>query len=224
MSRHHRGGYFPPQKAKIPKAPTLILPNTASAQIVQAMQRSISDKMHTQLSHTATILTYMMQYSSVALDVLNDVLDGDDCDFSVKLKNKSRRAMIACNEFIEEFEPLINPDSKREWDDGYGQFQLAMDNYFKPEKAYDKHSDAARAKEITRAAALRYHDPMEKNPQRNFEEGFRMGAAYADLHPIGSVTITQNGTSKEVSLKELIDCYCDKHQGEITIEMKGKTK
>lgn len=132
--------------------------------------------------------------------------------------------MKACNEFIATFEPLINPDSRQEWNDGYGQFQLAMDNFFKPEHAYDKHSDAERAKEISRAAALRYHDPMEKNPQRNFEEGFRLGAAYADLHPIGSVIITQNGVKQEVSIKELIDNYCDRHKGEIIIEMKGKTK
>lgn len=208
----------------MPKATKLILPNTAQVQVVEAMRQAITERMHMQLSHTATIITYMMQYTSVSLDCLNDVLDGDNCDFSVKLKNKTAKALIACNEFLQTFEPLINPDSKREWDDGYGQFQVAMDNYFKPEQAYDKHSDAARAREITRAAALRYHDPFEKDPQRNFEEGFRLGAAYADLHPIGTVTITQNGVSKEVSLKELIDNYTDKHKGEITIEMKGKKK
>lgn len=224
MSRRHTKGYCPPPKLKMPKANKLILPSPASAQIVEAMQQSISEKMHMEMSHTATILTYMMQYSSVSLDVLNDTLDGDNCDFSVKLRNKARVAMIACNDFIVTFEPLINPDSKQEWNDGYGQFQMAMDNYFKPEKAYDKHSDAERAREISRAAALRYHDPLEKNPQRNFEEGFRLGAAYADLHPIGTVTITQNGVSKDVSLKELIDYYTDKHKGEITIEMKGKKK
>ena len=133
--------------------------------------------------------------------------------------------MKACDEFIKFFEPLIVPESKEDWANDYGQFQLALDNWFNQDRqAYHKDVDAERNKEICRAAALRYHDPQETNLQRTFEAGFREGAAYADIHPYNSVIIEQNGVKKQVTLRELVDAYADKHKGEVTIELKGETE
>lgn len=215
MSRHHRTGQQP-RKVQVA---------ANQMQVLQAMYSSLEYKAKVDMSRAATVFTFMLQYMSVTLDVLLDKLDGDNCEFSLKLQNKGRSAMNACNEFIKHFEPLITPDNRDDWNNNYGQFQYAMDNYFcKESDAYQKGSDAARAKEICRAAALRYHDPLEKNPQRNFEAGFREGAAYADLHPIDSVTIKQGDIVKQVPLRELMDAYAEKHNVEVTIELKGEKK
>ena len=189
------------------------------------MYNSLEEAEYRYMSHVATILDFVFQYGSVSLEDFIEHYKGNNCDFTVKLCNKGRVAMNACNDFMAYFEPLILPEHKAEWANDYGQFQQLLDNWFNHDRdAYQKGSDAARAKEICRAAALRYHDPMEKNPQRCFEAGFREGAAYADLHPIDSVTIKQNGITRQVPLRELMDAYAEKHNVEVTIELKGERK
>lgn len=215
MSRHHRTG----QQSDRDKKAAL------QRQVAMAMYNSLEESEYRYMSHTATILDFVFQYGSVSLEDFIEHFNGNNCEFTVKLCNKGRVAMNACNEFMAYFEPLIHPDNKTEWANDYGQFQHLLDNWFNQDRnAYQKGSDAARAKEICRAAALRYHDPMETNPQRCFEAGFREGAAYADLHPIDSVTIKQNGVIRQVPLRELMDAYAEKHNVEVTIELKGERK
>lgn len=157
--------------------------------------------------HAATVLTYMNQYQLTTMEDLEQALDGDSCSFSGDLLRLARASKAASERFIKCFEKQINPESKEEWSNGYSQFQLAMDNYFVKEEAYDEWGEGERSKEIARASKLRYHDPYEKNPQRCFEQGFRLGAAYADLHPTGMVSMRTDDGEKEVSIKEIVEYY-----------------
>lgn len=213
MSRHHNTGQISARDARA----------ALQRQIAQQMFDSLEESEYRYMSQTATILTFVLQYGSVSLEDFVEHFDGNNCKFTMQLQNKGKAAMKACDEFIKYFEPLIVPESKDDWNNDYGQFQLALDNWFNHDhQAYHKGVDLARNKEICRAAALRYHDPQETNLQRTFEAGFREGAAYADLHPYDSITIEQNGVKKQVTLRELVDAYTDKHNGEVTIELKAK--
>ena len=213
MSRHHTTGQMPAKDAKA----------LLARQIAQQMYDKMEEQEYRYMSHQATILTYFCQYASVQLEDFIDHFDGNNCTFTNQLRNKGRVAMKACDEFMAYFEPLIHPDNKQEWADTYGQFQYALDNWFRygtDNVAYQKGSDAERAKEICRAAALRYHDPLETNLQRTFEAGFREGAAYADLHPLDSITIIDGGEKKRVTLKELAEAYTGK--SDIIVELNVK--
>ena len=205
MSRQHRGGYCPPAKT----FPKLRVPHVTpiGMQVVNQMADAMVEKKNLAISHTATILTFFNQYGLTALEWLMDVLDGDGTKFSGDLIRLGKSSIAANERFVECFEKQINPVSKQEWQNGYFQFQEAMDNWFKREEAYKERGDGERTKEINRAAALRYHDPYEKNPQRCFEAGFREGAAYADLHPVGTITIRTNEGNIEVPIKEVVEFY-----------------
>ena len=214
MSRHHTTGEL---SAKVAKA-------QLARQVAKAMYDSLEDAEYRYMSEAASILDYVFQYGSVTIEDMVQHFEGNNCEFTNKMRNKGRVAMKACDEFMSFFEPLIHPDNKQEWADNYFQFQYALDNWFKyghgQAVAYQKGSDAERAKEICRAAALRYHDPMETNLQRTFEAGFREGAAYADLHPIDSITILDGGEKKRVTLKELAEAYTGKK--DIVVELNVK--
>lgn len=209
MSRQHRGGYCPPAKT----FPKLRVPNVTpiGMQVVNQMADAMVEKKNLALSHTATVLTFFNQYTLTQLEWLLDVLDGDGTKFSGDLIRLARATRGASQRFIDCFEKQINPVSKQEWISGYDQFQEAMDNWFKREEAYKERGDGERTKEINRAAALRYHDPYEKNPQRCFESGFREGAAYADLHPVGMVTIRTDEGNKDVPIKDIVEYYARAH-------------
>jgi len=208
MSRHHRTGQPSARDARA----------ALQRQVALAMYEKLEESEYRYMSQVATILNFVFQYGSVSLEDFIEHYNGNNCEFTVKLRNKGKVAMKACDDFMAYFEPLILPENKAEWANDYGQFQQLLDNWFRHDRdAYQKGSDAARAKEICRAAALRYHDPMEKNPQRCFEAGFREGAAYADLHPIDSVTIKQGDTVKQLPLRELMDAYAEKHNVEVTL-------
>jgi len=174
MSRQHKTGQLSQKDAKA----------ALQRQIADAMYNSLEEAEYRYMSHVATILDFVFQYGSVSLEDFIEHFDGNNCEFTIKLRNKARVAMKACDDFMTYFEPLIHPDNKDDWSNDYGQFQYALDNWFNHDRqSYDKWSNADRAREISRAAALRYHDPHETNMQRTFEAGFREGAAYADLHP-----------------------------------------
>ena len=214
MSRNHRTGQ-PSQRD---------VQAQLSKQIARQMYDSLEEKEYHYMSQRATILTYFCQYASVQLEDFIDHFQDNNCKFTLQVRNKAKVAMKACDDFMRYFEPLIHPDNKEDWNNDYFQLQYALDNWFLlghgKDMAYKQGSDAERAKEICRAAALRYHDPMETNLQRTFEAGFREGAAYADLHPVDSITITEGGVTKQVTLKELVEAYTGK--SDIVIELKAQ--
>ena len=213
MSRHHKTGEL---SAKDVKA-------LISHQVSKAMYDSLEDAEYRYMSEQVTIIHFFAQYASVAIEELADHFEGNNCEFTLQAQKKGKVAVLACNTFTDYFEPLIHPDNRNEWADEYGQFQYALSNFLNKDRLpYRKDSDAERAKEICRAAALRYHDPMETNLQRTFEAGFREGAAYADLHPLDSITILDNGVKKRVSLKELAEAYTGK--SDIIVELNAKKK
>lgn len=209
MSRQHRGGYNPPMK-RFPKLPTPKV-TPLGMQVVNQMTDAIVEHKNLAISHTATVLTFFNQYSLTQMEWLDDILDGDSSQFSGDLMRLGRAAVAANERFIKCFEKQINPESRDEWVHGYDQFQEAMDNYFKREEAYEERGEGKRAREIGRAAALRYHDPYEKNPQRCFEAGFREGAAYADLHPTGKIVMKTDEGDREVTIEEVVRHYVDSH-------------
>ena len=207
MSRQHRGGYCPPAK-RFPKVSvTKVTP--LGMQVVNQMADAIVAKKDSAISHTATILTFFNQYSLTQMEWLNDVLDGDSSQFSGELLRLGKAAVAANERFIKTFEKQINPVSRQEWMLGYDQFQQAMDNYFTRESEYEERGEGKRTREINRAAALRYHDPYEKNPQRNFEAGFRLGAAYADLPPTGTILMKTDEGEKAIPIEEVVKYYVD---------------
>lgn len=212
MSRHHKTGQQPQKDIKA----------QLQRQIAQQMYDKLEEAEYKYMSQRASILTYFCQYASVQLEEFIEHFDGNNCTFTIQLRNKAKVAMKACDEFMRYFEPLIHPDNREDWNNDYFQLQYALDNWFNHDSnvRYQKDSEAERAKEICRAAALRYHDPYETNLQRTFEAGFREGAAYADLHPIDSITITDNGVKKQVTLKELAEAYTGK--SDIIVELNVK--
>lgn len=225
MSRQHRGGYCPKPKIKMVRQQIVNADTKEKIQVIEAMSKSIAAKMDREMSRTATIITYMTQYIATTIEVLNETLDGDGCPFSDSLKKRGCDVVSSCDRFLDTFSDKLDPSCKQEYLDSYSQFQIAMDNYFRnSEFAYKQYNGNERAMEVSRAAALRYHDPLDKNPQRNFEAGFRMGAAYADIHPVGYVELSIGGTRKRVEMKDLIDCYVEKHKDDLTFEAKCSIK
>jgi hypothetical protein len=211
MSRHHKTGEISARTTR----------EQIAKQVAKAMYDTLEDAEYNYMSEQVTIIHYCAQYASVAIEELADHFDGNNCEFTLQAQKKGKVAVLACNAFTDYFEPLIHPDNKKEWADEYGQFQYALSNFLNKDRLpYQKGSDAERAKEICRAAALRYHDPMETNLQRTFEAGFREGAAYADLHPLDSITILDNGVKKRVTLKELAEAYTGK--SDIIVELNAK--
>lgn len=174
-------------------------------QVIKAMQNSIAEKMSKQMYHTATIAMYLSTYLANEMEILKDTLDGDNCPFSQRLRNKTAAVVRETNAFIDFFEPLIAPECRKEWNDSFGSFQQGMDNYFRREYRYE--FEGERGREICFAASLRYHDPYETNTQRIFQDVFQKGAAYADQHPVGTLTVKRNGKEETFQLKEVVDTF-----------------
>lgn len=213
MSRHHNTGE-PPRKQ---------LKEEQRRKILQDIYDRLYERDLKVISESTTVLTFGIQYMLDTLEDLRDKLHGENIDFTVKARNKAMAAIRDCEAFLEYFEPLIQPEGKEVWARDYDHYRATMDAWFNQDpQVYQMFSSCDRAKEVCRAAGLRYCDPYETNPRRCFELGFREGAAYADLHPIGSVVIKQGDKEEEVSLTKLVAAYAKTDN--VTIELKGEKK
>lgn len=162
------------------------------------------------ISESTTVLTINIQYMLDSLEELHEKLGGDNCDFTIKARNKAMRAIRDCEDFLGCFEPLIRQEYRETWIKDYEHYRTVMDNWFnKTDKSYKMFTNSDRANEICRAAALRYHDPYETNTQRCFELGFREGAAYADQHPIGTIKLDTDEGEKEIEIKDIVRFYME---------------
>lgn len=200
MSRHHRTGETPRKDKQLSVRDKIL------RQILSTMEEN-ADKA---ISESTTVLTFCIQYMLDTMDDLKDKLNGENCEFTLKARNKAMRTIKDCEDFLETFEPLILPEFKETWAKDYEHFRTVMDGWMnKTDHSYKMFSNDERANEICRAGALRYHDPYETNTQRCFELGFREGAAYADMHPIGTIRLETNEGDKTVEIKDIVKFYIE---------------
>lgn len=131
---------------------------------------------------------YCATYLEKTYDEMKELGDRyDNTRHMIAIRNRIARVTRESRGLREYVEKLFAPGESVLWLDSYPSFEKALDDYFGNEAMYKETSLNDRAREISRAAKLRYHDPLETNTQRIFEEGFRWGAAYADLHPAGKL-------------------------------------
>lgn len=200
MSRHHRNGEASQRDQR------LIERDKIARQLLSKMEEN-ADKY---ISETATVLTFCIQYMLDSMEDLNDKLNGENCEFTMKARNMSMRTIKDCEAFLNHFEPLILPEFKETWAKDYEHFRTVMDGWFnKTDKSYQMFTNSERANEICRAGALRYHDPYETNTQRCFELGFREGACYADMHPIGTIKLDTDEGEQTIDIKDIVKFYME---------------
>lgn len=199
MSRQHRN------TSNVGAAARALQECNKQVSILKSIRNSMVGKMSDKMHHSATVCMYLATYLANEMDELKDALDGDNCPFAQKLRNKTAAIVREAYAFVDLYEPLIAPESRKMWADSYGSFQQGMDNYFTRERRYEMEGE--RGREICFAASLRYHDPYETNAQRVFEDGFRKGAAYADLHPAGTVRVRVGGKEAEVPIQKVLEDY-----------------
>lgn len=214
MSRNKRHGNARPASGKI------VLDSVAKAQIAKAMQQSFADRYSKDMYNTATVCMYLVTYMTDEVETLYDSLDGDNCPFAQKMRNCIGAIKRECDRFIEYFDPRVDESQKGNWISGYSQFQIGMANFFKQEYRYE--NEGERGKEICLAASLRPYDHSITDPQLIFEDGYRMGGAYADRHPAGTAMINENGIQTEMPLKQIVEEYArmKNPDAEITVEIK----
>ena len=200
MSRHHRTGETPQRDKRL----------IERDRIVKEIMSKMEDKADKAISESTTVLTLCIQYMLDTMEDLHDKLNGENCEFTIKARNKAVRTIKACEDFLDTFEPLILPDFKESWAKEYDHYRTVMDGWFnKTDKSYQMFTNSERANEICRAGALRYHDPYETNAQRCFELGFREGACYADMHPIGTIKLDTDEGEKEIEIKDIVRFYME---------------
>ena len=200
MSRHHRTGETSQRDQR------LIERERIAKQLLSKMEKK-ADKY---ISESATVLTFCIQYMLDTMEDLHDKLNGENCEFTLKARNKAMRTIKACEDFLSTFEPLILPEFKETWAKDYDRYRIVMDGWFnKTDRSYQMFTNNERANEICRAGALRYHDPYETNTQRCFELGFREGACYADMHPIGTIKLDTDEGEKEIEIKDIVRFYME---------------
>lgn len=178
------------------------------AQLIDQYIKNLADRGNHAIEQAATVCHFMLSYMSNAVDDMKKELDGMNTPFAQRIRNRHAAAAREINAFLDAFDPLISKDAMDEFFRSSECFFVAMDNFFKIEQGYA--DEGKRALEIRRAAALRYHDPLEKNTQRIFQEGFMKGASYADLHPTDKYHVTINGKTTDVDIADMAAAYVEK--------------